>query len=266
MRSTNLLVIMLLIMLIVLLSCDKKVHEGMIFVKGGTFQMGSNDGDSDETPVHTVKVDDYFIGEYEVTQEEWTEVMGDNPSNWEGDNLPVEQIMWFDAVKFCNEKSRVEGLTPCYSGSGENTICDFSANGYRLPTEAEWEYAAKGGTESENYKYSGSDSIDEVAWYDGNSGDKTHSVGGKQPNELGIYDMSGNVWEWCNDWYDGSNDDSYYSKSSSNNPRGVSSGSYRVDRGGGWYDYAKYCRVANRRYSPDYSHSYLGFRLLRSSK
>jgi len=261
MKKTKLLVIMLFVTLMVLISCGRKVPEGMIFVKGGTFLMGSNDGDGIETPVHFVTVSDFYIGKHEVIQKEWQEVMVSNPSNFKGDNLPVERVSWYDAVEFCNEKSKVEGLTPCYYGSGENTICDFSANGYRLPTEAEWKYAAKGGTESENYKYSGSDSIDEVAWYDGNSGDKTHSVGGKQPNELGIYDMSGNVWEWCNDWYES------YSSNSQTNPRGASSGSYRVFRGGSWRSIAKYCRVAIRYHSrPDYSYNFLGFRLLRSSK
>jgi len=205
-------------------------------------------------------VSDFYIGKYEVTQKEWTEIMGKNLSNWKGDNLPVEKVSWYDAVKFCNKKSDKEGLTRCYSGSGTNTKCNFSANGYRLPTEAEWEYSARGGNKSKGYKYSGSHNIGSVAWYNDNSGRKTHKVGTKQPNELGIYDMSGNVREWCNDWYES------YSSSSQTNPRGASSGSDRVLRGGSWDSYASCCRVAFRYYSyPDRSDYLIGFRLSRSS-
>jgi formylglycine-generating enzyme required for sulfatase activity len=232
--------------------------DTMVFVKGGTFQMGSNSGDSDENPVHTVTVSDFYIGKYEVTQKEWKEVMGNNRK---GDNLPVEQVSWYDAVEFCNKKSRKEGLTPCYSGSGKNITCNFNANGYRLPTEAEWEYAARGGNKSRNYKYSGSNTIGDVAWYQSNSGSKTHPVGKKQANELGLYDMSGNVWEWCWDWYGN------YSSSSQTNPRGASYGSNRVFRGGSWYYNAFSCRVADRlNRNPGSSGNFIGFRLVRDSQ
>jgi len=242
-------------------SFDSTQNDDMIFVQGGTFQMGSNSGDSDEKPIHTVTVSGFYIGKYEVTQKEWKEVMGNNPSNWKGDDLPVEKVSWYDAVEFCNKKSKAEGLTPCYSGSGKNIKCDFSANGYRLPTEAEWEYAARGGNKSNGYKYSGSNTIGNVAWYDSNSNKKTHTVGKKQSNELGIYDMSGNVWEWCWDWK-GS-----YGSSSQKNPRGASSSSYRVRRGGSWFYFAKICRVAHRYYFyPDSSSINLGFRLAYSSR
>ena len=235
----------------------------MIFVQGGTFQMGSNSGDSDEKPVHTVTVNDFYISKYEVTQKEWKEVMGSNPSYFKGDNLPVEQVSWYDAVEFCNKKSRKEGLTPCYSGSGKSITCNFNANGYRLPTEAEWEYAARGGNKSKGYKYSGSNTIGDVAWYSSNSGNKTHQVGTKQANELGISDMSGNVWEWCWDWYD--ND--YYSSSPRNDPTGPSSGSYRVLRGGGWRNGGLSCRVANRISTyPGNGCNYSGFRIVRDSQ
>ena len=238
----------------------------VILVMGGTFQMGSNNGNKGEKPVHDVTLSDYYIGKYQVTQKEWQEVMGNNPSSFKGDNLPVESVSWYDAVEFCNKKSRAEGLTLCYTGSGKSTKCNFSANGYRLPTEAEWEYAARGGVKTQNsasYKYSGSNNIDVVAWYWDNASKKTHSVGGKKANELGIYDMTGNVSEWCNDWYDSS----YYKNSPKNNPQGASSGSPRVHRGGSWYHGARLCRVANRYGNrPDRSDCYLGFRLLRSSK
>jgi formylglycine-generating enzyme required for sulfatase activity len=173
-------------------------------------------------------------------------------------------VSWYDAVEFCNKKSRAEGLTPCYSGIGENIKCNFSANGYRLPTEAEWEYAARGGVKTHDrasLTYAGSNSIDAVAWYDSNSGNKTHPVGGKQANELGIHDMSGNVWEWCNDWYD----KNYYSNSPRNNPRGAASGSYRVLRGGSWNSHVFYCRVANRfNINPGRSYFCYGFRISRT--
>ncbi len=236
------------------------LEEGiaMIFVQGGTFQMGSNDGNSDEKAVHSVTVNDFYIGKYEVTQKEWKEIMGSNPSNWKSDNLPIERVSWYDAVEFCNKKSDKEGLTRCYTGSGKKIKCNFSTKGYRLPTEAEWEYASKGESQSAKYKYSGSYNIKDIAWYKSNSGGKTHPVGTKQANELGIYDMSGNVWEWCNDWYD----ESYYSKSPSHNPKGCDSGSYRVLRGGGWYGSVSACHEYSRhRGAPSGSHSSLGFRL-----
>ena len=238
----------------------KDIYDNMVFVKGGTFQMGSNNGESDEKPIHTVTVNDFYIGKYEVTQKQWKEVMGNNPSYFKGDNLPVEKISWYDALRFCNKLSGEEGLTPCYTGIGALSRCNFSANGYRLPTEAEWEYVARGGNKSRAYKYSGSNNCGDVAWYSGNSGSKTHSVGKKQANELGIYDMSGNVWEWCNDWYDGN----YYSSSPRDNPQGPNSSPDRVFRGGSWNCNGYYCRVAYRNYFyPDVSFNF-GFRFSRA--
>ena len=222
--------------------------DNMIFVQGGTFQMGSNNGGSDEKPIHSVTLSDFYIGKYEVTQKEWRDIMGSNPSHFKGDNLPVEKVSWNDIQKFIKKLNTKTGLN------------------YRLPTEAEWEYAARGGVKTQNsasYKYSGSNNIDVVAWYWDNASKKTHSVGGKKANELGIHDMSGNVWEWCNDWYDSS----YYKNSPKNNPQGASSGSHRVGRGGGWSDNAGRCRVANRGSNhPGNGLNCLGFRLLRSSK
>lgn len=236
--------------------------DNLIFVQGGTFQMGSNEYDN-EKPIHSVTVSDFYIGKTEVTQKEWKEVMGSNPSNWKGDNLPVEKVSWYDAVEFCNKKSDKEGLTRCYTGSGKNTKCNFSANGYRLPTEAEWEYASSGGSRTARYKYSGSNNINDVAWYSSNSNSKTHSVGTKQANELGIYDMSGNVWEWCNDWYH----KNYYSKSPTSDPKGADSGSSRVLRGGSWNYYDFYCPTAYRfNFYPDNCYYYNGFRISRNSR
>jgi len=248
----------------------------MVFMKGGRFQMGSTDGDSDEKPVHTVIVKDFYMSKYEVTQKLYQEVMGTNPSHWKGDNLPVERVTWYEAVEFCNALSRKEGLTPVYTinksrkdPNNKSSYDDIkwtvtwnqNANGYRLPTEAEWEYAAGGGA-SNRTKYAGNNyesSLGNYAWYTSNSGSKTHPVGEKQPNSLGLYDMSGNVWEWCWDWYGD------YSSSTQTNPAGPSSGSDRVLRGGSWSNDATYCRVAYRGdgYPSDGNYGY-GFRILRN--
>ena len=220
------------------------VYFTMIAVEGGTFQMGATSeqgsyADNDEKPVHSVTLSDYYIGETEVTQELWTAVMGENPSSFKGNNKPVERVSWNDCQEFIKKLNQLTGKN------------------FRLPTEAEWEYAARGGNKSLDYKYSGSDIVGVVAWYDGNSGSRTHDVKTKQANKLGIYDMSGNVYEWCQDWY-GS-----YSSSSQTNPTGPSSGSSRVLRGGGWDFNARSCRVSYRNYgSPDPGNSNCGFRLV----
>ncbi len=214
----------------------------MVFVEGGTFEMGSNKGDSDEKPVHKVTVNSFYMGKYEVTQKQWKAIMGNNPSYFKGDDLPVENVSWNDVQEFIKKLNQTTGQH------------------YRLPTEAEWEYAARGGNESRGYKYSGSNNIDEVAWYDKNSGNHTHQVGTKAPNELGIYDMTGNVWEWCSDWYN----KNYYRHSPQNNPQGPASGKYRVLRGGSWLNLAGNCRVANRYwYVPDFTYLTIGFRVVR---
>ena len=219
----------------------------MIFVKGGTFTMGAtaeqgSDAFDFEKPTHSVTVSDFYIGKYEVTQAQWRAVMGSNPSCFKGDNLPVEEVSWDDVQEFIKKLNAKTGKR------------------FRLPTEAEWEYAARGGNQSKGYKFSGSNSISDVAWYDDNSRRKTHPVGQKRPNELGIYDMSGNVFEWCQDWY-GS-----YSSSSQTNPTGPSGGSSRVLRGGSWCISARYCRVSYRNSSyPDSRYSSIGFRLALSA-
>ena len=216
----------------------------MVRVVGGTFQMGAtseqgSDADSDETPVHSVTLSDYYIGQTEVTQELWEAVMGSNPSYFKGDNQrPVENVSWNDCQEFIEKLNRLTGKN------------------FRLPTEAEWEYAARGGNKSRGYKYSGSNNPDAVAWYYYNSGSKTHPVATKQSNELGLYDMSGNVYEWCQDWYGG------YKSNSQTNPTGASKGSRRVLRGGSWGSSAGGVRVSDRDdYSPDYRDSNLGLRL-----
>jgi formylglycine-generating enzyme len=231
----------------------------MILVEGGRFDMGSNKGANDEKPMHHVILSDFYIGKYPVTQNQYKSVMGSNPSYFKdsGKDAPVEKVTWFDAVEFCNKLSEQEGLQKCYSGSGNSIKCDFSKNGYRLPTEAEWEYAAKGGSKSKGYKYSGSDNIDEVAWYWNNSDSTTHIVGTKTANELGIYDMSGNVWEWI--WG--------IHGIAQPNPHGAMIGKYQVSRGGSWCGDANRCTVFNRGYSyATYPCINLGFRLCRNKE
>ena len=216
----------------------------MVQVEGGCFNMGgtceqlksSMRPEDDEYPIHVVTLDDYYIGETEVTQELWQAVMGDNPSGFTGDSqLPVERIWWLETQTFVEKLNELTGCT------------------FRLPTEAEWEYAARGGRYTHYYMYSGSDDIDEVAWHDG---DCTHPVAQKQPNELGIYDMSGNVFEWCQDWFDD------YDMFPQENPQGPSDGENRVRRGGSWGGSLKGPRVSYRNYElPNIRWNYIGMRL-----
>ena len=217
----------------------------MIAVEGGTFLMGSPESDTeaydDEKPQHEVTLSNYYIGETEVTQELWEAVMGSNPSSFVGANLPVEKVSWNDCQEFIGKLNAQTGKT------------------FRLPTEAEWEYAARGGKKSKGYTYSGSNTLDDVAWHFDNSGKTTHEVGTKQANELGIYDMSGNVYEWCQDWYG----ETYYENSSTTDPQGPASGTDRVLRGGAWVNSAWSCRVALRICeSPDYMSNSFGLRLV----
>ncbi|NIO87691.1 MAG: SUMF1/EgtB/PvdO family nonheme iron enzyme [Candidatus Aminicenantes bacterium] len=237
----------------------------MIFVKGGTFPMGNSEGGDGEKPAHRVTVGTFYMGKFEVTQEEWLAVMGNNPAYIRGAKNPIHSVSWYDAVEYCNKRSRKEGLTPCYSGSGDDIVCDFNADGYRLPSEAEWEYAARGGLHSRNYRYSGSNDLDEVAWHPDNSGYLPHPVGRKKPNELGIYDMSGNVWEWCWDWYIFD----YYKNSPAINPTGLPSGHHRVERGGSFFPYPTenhhWCTF--RFYDePFREFAHIGFRVVRTVK
>lgn len=234
------------------------INMKMIWVEGGDFLMGctseqGGDCNSDEQNVRRVTVDGYYIGMLEVTQEQWEKVVGTSvyqqwtkasnsgsPSRGVGSNYPMYCVSWEEAMEFCRLLSQKTGKT------------------YTLPTEAQWEYAARGGKNPDGTKYSGSNMIDVVGWYTDNSGSSTHPCGTKRANSLGIYDMSGNVWEWCKDWYANS-----YVSYDTNNPTGPSSGSYRVFRGGGWGNGASDCRVAYRnRNSPGYRGNFLGFRVV----
>ena len=215
----------------------KGVEFKMIKVEGGTFSMGGRY--DDEKPVHSVTLSDYYIGETEVTQELWVAVMGSNPSEFKGDNRrPVESVSWYDCQEFIKKLNQLTGKE------------------FRLPTEAEWEYAARGGKYSRGYEYSGSNDADEVAWYSDNSGRKTHSVKTKKANELGLYDMSGNVYEWCNDWR------GRYQSYSQTNPTGPSEGESRVIRGGSWLFNFGYVHVSKRfSCAPDTRFFSIGLRL-----
>lgn len=223
---------------------DRKLFFKMRKVEGGTFMMGATheqaSSSTGEHPAHRVTLDSYYIGVTPVTQELWQAVMKDNPSCFKEKGRPVESVSWDDCQEFIKKLNVLTGLK------------------FRLPTEAQWEYAARGGNKSGNYRYAGGNAPQNVAWFEGNSGRCTHNVGTRQPNELGIYDMSGNVWEWCQDWYDRE----YYNCSPEMNPEGPSSGSVRVNRGGSWYNTAASCRCANRDfYSPSGTSIFVGFRL-----
>lgn len=257
-KSPNLFLLFLLVTPFLLLAQNHDVQSktsksdstGMEFVlvQPGTFQMGSDDGDADEKPIHSVTISrPFYIGKYEVTQKQWRDVMGTNPSRFRGDTHPVENVSWIDALEFIQKLNEKEGTTK-----------------YRLPTEAEWEFAARGGTQSNGYKFAGSNNVADVAVYSENSGSQTKPVGSKRPNELGVYDMSGNVNEWCSDWYGA------YSGSVERDPKGPSSGLGLVLRGGSFASGDDYCRVAFRYYyypnnfNPLNRYSYLvGFRCVR---
>jgi formylglycine-generating enzyme required for sulfatase activity len=216
-----------------------------VFVKGGCYQMGNtfDDGLTQEKPVHEVCIDDFYLAKFVVTQAQWKEVMGDNPSHWKacGDSCPVDRVNWYDAQEYIDKLNQKTGKK------------------YRLPTEAEWEYAARSGGKKEKWAGTSNESeLADYAWYKTNSGTGTHPVGQKKPNGLGFYDMSGDIWQWMADWYS----DTYYRKSPRNNPPGESSSTFRAIRGGSWFNVPWSMRTSARfGLDPTERYIFYGFRV-----
>ena len=247
-------------------SClESEVRPRLVNVPKGAFKMGSPTGESgrgsNETEHQVTLTTDFWMAESEVTQRQYRNLMGGNLSSFQGDGLPVESVSWFDAVVYCNALSETEKLPQCYQISGATVLwADVKCTGYRLPTEAEWEYAANPARPPRTV-YAGSDVVNEVAWYDANSGSNTHAVKRKKENERGLYELSGNVWEWVWDWYQGD-----HGTVSVTDPMGPSTGAYRVIRGGSWGSPPLNTRVAARSISmPTDRNGYLGFRFVRSN-
>ncbi len=260
--------------LVLLQSCERKepketsnetqaeTETKMVLLPAGSFIMGEES--EVDSPPHEVSVSSFYIDAHLVTQEEYEKRMQDNPARWKGGQNPIEQVRWSDAVRFCNARSEAEGLQPCYDVT--TWTCDFSANGYRLPTEAEWEYACRAGTKT-SYFFGNDDSkLKEYAWYEKNSDGKPHPVGEKTANPWGLYDMSGNVWEWCNDFYKVD----YYTESPKQDPRGPETGETKIVRGGAWKFSAESCR-SGYRYNEDpgyadvcFGYDIYGFRCVRN--
>jgi len=234
----------------------------LVTVPAGVFLMGTDDTDhewfSHSRPVHEVRLDSFQLSVYEITQAQFEKVTGYNPSLMKGDDSrPVDQVSWFDAAAFCNKLSELAGLMPCYDIL--NRTCIFSRNGFRLPTEAEWEYACRAGTNTKYHTGNSESGLALAGWYRSNSEGTTHPVGRKVPNAWGLFDMHGNVWEWCNDWQRS------YENCKNENPSGPSWGHSRVLRGGGWHFPAVGCSSAYRhRAKPEYRLSAVGFRIARS--
>ena len=269
------------------------IYNQMSHVASGTFTMGRTKASGlteydDELPTHAVTLTkSFYISKFEVQQTEWLAVMGSNPSEFSSDtSRPVEMVSWYAVLVYCNKRSMNEGLTPAYSIGGHTdpvtwgvipttnnvtwngAICNWNANGYRLPSEAEWEFAARGGVSTPDFIFSGSDDVGTVSWYDGNAGTSTHSVGQKQANGLGLYDMSGNVQEWVWDWYS----NSYYTSGAVTDPTGPTSGTIHTIRGGSWDTPASWSRIVFRNYgtpekeAPKVINNRLGFRVVRTAQ
>ncbi|MHC4691248.1 MAG: formylglycine-generating enzyme family protein [Planctomycetota bacterium] len=240
-----------------------EIETEMLLLPGGRFTMG-DENEIDAKP-HQVVVSSFYIDKYLVTQDQYQRVMGKNPSRWKAGKNPVEQVRWSDAVKYCNALSRLEGLQPCYDL--QKWECNFNANGYRLPTEAEWEYACRAGTKTTFFFGNNPSKLASFAWYDKNSDGKPKPVGQKQPNPWGLYDMYGNVWEWCNDFYQVD----YYQESPEDNPKGPKTGETKVVRGGAWKFSDESCRSGYRyNENPGYvdacfGYDIYGFRCVRNA-
>lgn len=236
----------------------------MVKIPGGWFEMGSSEGGDDESPVHKVWVSPFWMDRYEVVQEQFKKFQFPDPSHFKNPKNPLDQMNWTDATMYCNERSLAEGLEPCYDE--ETWDCNFAANGYRLPTEAEWEHACRARTDSQYSFGSAIQKLKAHVWFADNSSGKTHPVGQKQPNPWGLYDMHGNVSEWCNDFYL----EDYYKQSPKRDPRGPAKGHERVLRGGAWNSSADSCRSTYRASDPSINDTCLasdaiGFRCVRNA-
>jgi len=236
------------------------VPGDMVLIRSGTFLMGSpvneRGRNGNEGPQRQISLSSFYIGRFPVTQAEYEKVMGSNPSHYKGPNLPVEQVNWFEAIEYCNRKSINERLTPVYTISGTTVTWNSEPNGYRLPTEAEWEFACRAGTQTPFY--SGT-SVDDAGWHRGNSEEQTHPVGEKMPNSWGLYDMHGNVLEWCWDWLGD------YTAGAQKDPQGIEDGTHRVYRGGGWTFQPNLTRSAYRfGNNPNMRSFFVGFRVARN--
>ncbi len=235
----------------------------MVKLPSGRFSMG--DENEIDAPPHEVVISPFFIDKNLVTQEEYERVAGENPSRWKAANNPVEQVRWSDAVKYCNKRSELEGLDPCYDL--QSWQCNFAASGYRLPTEAEWEYACRAGTKTVYYFGDSASKLPAHAWFEDNANGKPQPVGGKSPNPWGLYDMHGNVWQWCNDFYQVD----YYQQSPEKDPRGPEAGETKIVRGGAWKFSADSCRSGYRyNENPGYAdvcfgYDIYGFRCVRNA-
>ncbi|MEW5676118.1 SUMF1/EgtB/PvdO family nonheme iron enzyme [Flavobacterium enshiense] len=250
------------------------VKPEMVMVEGGTFKMSPKenavDVKSKKKIAYDIAVSSFEMSKFEVTVADWRAYVTENKLNmpakpswgW-NDEYPITNITWSDAVKFCNWLSKTNGLKPAYTKSGGKYVCDFNANGYRLPTDAEWEYAAKGGNKSKNFKYSGSDDIEMIAWYSENSRKSPQKIGTKLANELGLYDMSGNAWEWCYDYYS----PIFHKVEKRQNPTGPDRGEKRCIRGGSW-DSSKleYLKPTTNQlnWNPNTTNEFFGFRVVRT--
>lgn len=240
---------------------NKNLPIAMMLVPADTLVMGNiaPEADDDEFPLLTISIPAFYIGQKEISQAEWMMVFPNNPSHSKDPALPVENVSFYDIIEFCNQKSVLDGFEPCYDYYDNEVVCNFSSNGYRLPTEAEWEFAAKSGKRYDFFVYSGSADPDEVGWYNGNSEAQSHPGGQKKPNQLGIYDLSGNLFEWVWNWY------APYSARNWNLITGPDKGTDKVIRGGSWYHSVSEMRVTNRNYAKPYTkNAYLGFRVVRT--
>ncbi|MCF7912112.1 MAG: formylglycine-generating enzyme family protein [Candidatus Cloacimonetes bacterium] len=242
---------------------EVSISPEMILLPAGDFEMGCclEDSNLNEQPVHNVHVSSFYMSKYEITQKEFRHIIGTVPENGYGigDNYPAFGITWELAMQYCNDRSEAENLQPCFNLA--DSTCNWSANGYRLPTEAEWEYAARYAGADSLYKFSGCDDVFEVAWFRRNSQNQVQKVGQKMPNAMGLYDMSGNVWEWCWDWYSAD----YYQESPVPDPRGPETGSFRLVRGGCWYNEDEFCCCTYRAVSQSYGSNYIGLRVVRNA-